>query len=487
MALTLSLSNALSGLNAASRALEVISSNVANATTEGYARRELQTSARSIGQVGAGVQIDGVIRHVDQRAIADRRGADANLADASTRSDTLKRVEQIVGVPTEAGSLTELIGQFETTLIEANSRPDSNARLTSVVTAAGELTRHLNTISDEIQSQRMQADADLATQIDLLNTSLEQVEDLNVQIFQMQNSGRDTSGLQDQRQLVIDTIAELVPVQEVARDGGKVALFTTSGAVLLEDTAAEIGFTPTGFIAPDMSLTAGSLSGVTINTVPISTTGSFVPLGGGSIGALFDVRDQLMPEAQEAIDAVSRDLVDRFEDLTVDTTRTATDPGFFTDAGAVLDPLDEIGLAGRISVNALADPSQGGDAWRVRDGMMAAAPGAPGDSSLINRMIEATTASRAPASGPYAGISRSLAGHAADFLSGISTQVLSLERTTTFEMARRDTLKGQELLGGVDTDQEMQKLLLVENAYAANARVIQTIDEVLDTMLRIGS
>jgi len=46
-------------------------------------------------------------------------------------------------------------------------------------------------------------------------------------------------------------------------------------------------------------------------------------------------------------------------------------------------------------------------------------------------------------------------------------------------------LKTQELQNGVDTDYEMQQLLLVEQSFAANARVIQTIDELIQTLLRI--
>ena len=39
MTLSGSLSSALSGLNAASRAAEIVSTNIANAMTEGYGRR----------------------------------------------------------------------------------------------------------------------------------------------------------------------------------------------------------------------------------------------------------------------------------------------------------------------------------------------------------------------------------------------------------------------------------------------------------------
>ena len=40
-----------------------------------------------------------------------------------------------------------------------------------------------------------------------------------------------------------------------------------------------------------------------------------------------------------------------------------------------------------------------------------------------------------------------------------------------------------EKAGGVDTDQELQSLLVIEKNYAANAKVIQTVDEMIKTLL----
>lgn len=40
-----------------------------------------------------------------------------------------------------------------------------------------------------------------------------------------------------------------------------------------------------------------------------------------------------------------------------------------------------------------------------------------------------------------------------------------------------------EKAGGVDTDQELQALLVIEKNYAANAKVIQTVDDMVSTLL----
>ena len=54
MGITNALNNAVSGLNAVARAADVVSSNVSNALTDGYARRQLHLSSQTLGGDGAG-------------------------------------------------------------------------------------------------------------------------------------------------------------------------------------------------------------------------------------------------------------------------------------------------------------------------------------------------------------------------------------------------------------------------------------------------
>ncbi|MFQ5439730.1 MAG: flagellar basal body rod C-terminal domain-containing protein, partial [Paracoccaceae bacterium] len=66
-----------------------------------------------------------------------------------------------------------------------------------------------------------------------------------------------------------------------------------------------------------------------------------------------------------------------------------------------------------------------------------------------------------------------------------STQRLDAEQAESFSRARFQELRTIEAASGVDTDQEMQKLLLIEQAYAANSRVVSTIDQMLQTLMEI--
>jgi len=484
MGMTSALTNALSGLTASARTADVISSNIANATTDGYGRRELDLSSRVLGGDGSGVHVDGVTRLVDQVVIGDRRLADADLGASSTRAGFLKRIEDVIGEPGTAGSLSDRLAGLDSAFIESASRPDSEPRLQNVLRSAQGVAGHINNISREIQTQRTQADHSIGQQVEQLNSTLKNIKQLNHAILTQNSSGRDTSALMDQRQQLVDQISAIVPMRAVPRDHGQIALITTGGAILLDGRAAEIGFTRTSLITEDMTLGAGSLSGLTLNGNPVSTSGNGI-LAGGSLVASFEVRDELATLAQSNLDAVARDLVERFQDPAIDPTLAPTDAGLFTDAGIFFDPANEPGLSTRLSINAQVDPLAGGAIWRLRDGIGAATQGDVGNAGLLQDMSEALTRTQVPVSGGLTSAARSASGLASDYLSNIGTSRQNVEAEIAFASTKLDTLKSQELKDGVDTDYELQQLLVVEKSYASNARVMQTIDDLIQTLLRI--
>lgn len=486
MTISGSLANALSGLTAQTRAAEVVSSNVANANTPGYARRELEVTPKYMGNgTPAGVSVVGVTRHLDMTVVENRRLADAAVGYDQTISDFYDSLEMVLGTPDDEGSLSGRMDKMETALIEASSRPDSDARLSAVLEAAEGIARHLNTSSDKVQDLRMQADQEIANQVELLNAGLERVQDLNYQIKEAVSRGQDSTALLDIRQQTVDSLSSILPLKQVEREHGMIALYTTGGAIVVDGRAAEFGFEPVGVIVPEMTQDGGGLSGLTINGKDISTGGNNSPIEGGSLAALFEVRDEVAVQAQTRLDAVARDVIERFQDASVDTTRAVGDAGLFTDDGSAFDTADEEGLSSRISVNDLVKPSEGGALWRLRDGLGAASAGEVGDSSLIEQLSEAFTNEQSPASGDFLGAARSASGLAADLLSLTYSEHSHVEGSLAYHTAEANSLEEMELANGVDTDYEMQKLLLIEQAYAANAKVIQTISNLIDRLMEL--
>lgn len=130
-------------------------------------------------------------------------------------------------------------------------------------------------------------------------------------------------------------------------------------------------------------------------------------------------------------------------------------------------------------------PTSGGAVWRLRDGIGATAPGDAGQSALLSALADRLSLARAPASGPVAGIARSVSDQIAGVLSDYGIARQAQEGEAAFRSALLDGLREREAASGVDTDDEMQKLLLIEQNYGANARVVQTLGELMDTLLNL--
>lgn len=484
MTISGALSNALSGLRAAGRGAEVVSSNISNALTPGYARRELSLVSSAIGDFG-GVRINGIQRISDAGLASDKRLADAALQNTNTAVAFFATAERLIGTPDQPGSLSAQLSKFEGNLITASSRPDAPERLTTAVGGARDLVRSINAAADGIQETRANADRQISIQVTQLNTALEAVRNLNIQITATQSQGGSNATLLDQRQQIVDQISALVPVKQAQRDNGQIALYSTGGAILLDGTAATIGFEKSNVVTAYQSIGNATLSGLTLNGTAIRTDAERGALRGGGLGAQFEIRDETAVTAQSQLDAIARDLVDRFQDPAVDPTLNPGDAGLFTDNGFALDPLDELGLSGRLRLNAAVDPDQGGEAWRLRDGINAAGPGNVGDASLLQTLSNTLADRRVPASGSFGGGLSSLTSLISGFASELGVQRTSVEQRQSYEAARFTELTERQLADGVDTDAEIQRLLLIERSYAANARIVQTVDELLDILTRI--
>ena len=221
----------------------------------------------------------------------------------------------------------------------------------------------------------------------MVNDALHAVDDINRKIASLVPKGVDVTGLQDERQRIIDGIASIVPVRTVKREHDQVALYSANGGVLLDGKVFELAFDKAAnVVTPDMSVGAGlgalmqdqGAAGGPVAVAP-ARGGLF---DGGSLAALFEVRDRIVPEFDGEVDRYANDLIERFRDLMPANALDASGEGLFVDGG----PGGLTGLAGRIEINAAVDPNAGGAVWRLRDGLDAAMPGAEGDGTTLQAL-----------------------------------------------------------------------------------------------------
>lgn len=485
MSIAAAFNSANSGLGANARQAETLSSNVANASTPGYVRREVIVAARADGAGAGGVRVDGIRRDVDIFLLNARRAGQAAAAASAQDQGARTRLERIMGDTESPGSLVNRVNALDAALIAAAGRPESEARLADVADAAARLAGALNDASRATQEERMAADREIAAAVARINTATQRIDALNTRIRTLVASGGDVSGLKDERAALVDSIAELVPLREEDRGQGTIALFTTGGAALVDGRAARLDFTPASAITATMTVAGGDLSGLGYDGLSVPVGGEAGLFHGGRLAALFAQRDSVAPVAQAQIDALARDLVLRFADPAVDPTLSPGDAGLFTDAGGPYDTATPDGLAGRIRLHAAVDPRAGGSVTALRDGLASGTSRELGDATQLLALSTALGARKPSATPAIVAGDHSSGELAAALLSLASTGRVSSDSEAAFHAARLAGLQDIEARRGVDIDAEMQGLLVLERHYAANARVIQTLDRLLASILEI--
>jgi len=488
MTISNAINNALSGLRANSRLAEVTSGNLANALTPGFGRQTVDLTAAVTGGQGTGVQIEGVERALDPELSAARRLADGDLAQQSARFDGLRALERAIGGAEAPDGLFDRVRRFETALRALAETPDRASRQQAAVEAARDLAFKFNQISTETTRMRQAADDDIARQVEIVNTSLKKIAKLNRQIQIFEASGRDTASLIDERERLIDRVAQIVPIRETRFDDGTVELRTAEGITLVGLRAQALEFNPTPVMTPDMDFAAGvgPLGGLSLSGVDITPGGPGPQaVRGGAIAGAFAARDAIGSEFRDRVDSLAADLIERFADPAVDPTLAPGDPGLFTDAGGPFDMADTVGIAGRIELNALADPQAGGDATRLRDGLNATTPGPVANATLPRALLDTLTAPRDASATPGLAGDLSFSDRTAGVIELTATERVSLEAEVSALGATREALAAEEAEQiGVDTDAELQKLIQIEQAFAANAQVIETASRMLDELRR---
>lgn len=482
MSLSLALSSSLSGLKLSSRATQVVADNVANAQTENYGVRVLTQASRVLGNSGSGVVSTGIRRDLDTVLLGDLRNAHADKLSADLKSDFWSRMENAIGHPGEPDSLSARIDMLDAALLRATSDPSSTALLTNVVQAANDISQQFRTMHALLQSQRDIADHAIAREVEMLNLNLQKISDLNSQIQRQTLTGGAPEALIDERQRLINQVAEVVSITEVPRENGRVMLIGQGGFILVDTGAETFGFVRTPLPEAHYSLASGDLSPVTLAGRNLSETSAL--LSAGRLGAHLEIRDHAAPEVQQKLDRLAFDLAERFMQPGIDPSLPPGAFGLFLLEGAVALPADPIANAGLLRTNPTVDPEQGGELFRLRDGIGLGAPavGMEHDNSLLAQ-LRMVLRDALPI--PGHGANRSVAGHVAEVTSALAIRRLGFDQQSVGHSARFAALSESFAAQGVDTDAELSRLLVLEQSYAANARVISTIDAMFRSLMEI--
>lgn len=473
---------AQSGLKTTALRADTVASNVANAATPGYVRRSVLLSETLAGGTTTGVRSIGIARSQNEAITNERRSLTSSLAQADLLASTWQTLSAAIGDSADGRGLFDAYSNFESSLANLAVSPESNANASAVLNAARSIVDEFHSLSGLVSNLRSSADSEIATGVETVNSALKAIEEINGRISGVDRTSNAAAALLDERHRLLDTISEVIPVVAIDREYGVIDVATPEGVFLLAGSTRELEFHVSSGFGPEQTLANGALSDLSIGGVILTpSSSSYGAIGSGTLGALFALRDQDLPNVNAQLDTLASDLISRLSDDAIDPTKTPGVEGLFVDATGTGAP----GLAARLALNAAIDPSQGGATWRIRDGLGATTSGNVGDSTIVDGILDALKAASPIASNGFAGTFSSTS-LVAQFASLAGQKRIQNESVLSSASAQHTLLRDAEIAeNGVDVDAQMQDLLLVEQAYAANARVIEAASQMINRLMEI--
>lgn len=301
MSLSIALQNAVSGLHLNQRALDVTAQNVANVNTDGYSRKTISQQAVIIGGQGAGVEIAAISRTVNEFMLKDLRVQISAMADFDERNQFYGRMQDLFGSPGSDSSIGVSIADLATRMQALSASPENNSLMTEIASRAELISLQFNQIVEEIESLRLEADTNIGNAVTTVNTQLSRIQELNIRIAENKALNLGVSELQDQRDIALDSIAELIDINYFERSNGEVVIFTDSGRPLLDRTAQTLSHSAASSFSPTVTWAGGA-----VDTIDLGGNDITSEINSGAVAGWIALRDTILPDLHSQFEELAQ-------------------------------------------------------------------------------------------------------------------------------------------------------------------------------------
>jgi len=460
------LETAYTGLTAARDAMNITGQNVTNAGTPGYTRQRIvQTSAvpavsthfgTAQPQPGQGVVVTGIQRIADELANARLRAASAQASFTGTRADALQTLQDTVGEPSDTGVASQL-SQFWASWQDLANNPGQASTAAVVLSDAQSLVNGIASGYSKVASQWSGLRTQAAGLADQVNQAADGIATLNGKIQQTLAAGGSANELIDQRDALAQTVAQLVGGTATPRADGTVDVFVAGNVLVTGQSANHVQLAG-----------ATQLEGAASAPVQLewqAHPGQAIAIDGGQIAGALSL---LAPAAADGSGGVLAQTAEAYNQL---ATSVATQVNALHSTGVTTD--------GRTGL-AFFSLAAGGPAALglsvAAGGPADVAAGAPGagalDGTLADRISQLGTAAGSP----------DAQWHSFVGTLGATAQAAQVQDAQA-QASATSAATAQQSISSVDTDQENLDLITEQSAYQAAARVLTSVDQVLDTLI----
>lgn len=213
---------ASSGLRAANAALNTGANNIANAQTEGYSRQKVTQQAAnalrvfaSYGCAGAGVDTVAIERIRDGFYDMRFRNNNSTLGEYDIKryyTDTLQQYLHDEGGTTSAG-FSSIYDSFAAALQSITLNSSSKDSKAQFISTAMSMAEYFNNTAGNLQALQKDINEEIKIRTDRINAIAAEIATLNQQINVIEMSGAKANALRDNRDLMLDELAEIVDIE----------------------------------------------------------------------------------------------------------------------------------------------------------------------------------------------------------------------------------------------------------------------------------
>lgn len=463
--------------------LAVTANNIANVDTPGYSRRNtilapVQETPSSLTQTrtwanGAGVRVADVVRASNLMRSEMLRQQLSDTSGHHARADALGSLESLMQEDGDS-ALGVRLDAFWNAWYDLSNQADNVGFRSVVIQRGNELAGHLRSLSGRIDDFESQIIAgtpgdyagQLARDVDAFNQMTSELQDLNARISYA-TSSFDPHALMDRRDVLLQEISEYADIQvggdyTVTLDGQTVV--SGDGAVRTELEITDAGPPPLFELDGAAVTFSSGRIGAWVDALGVSTV-------------MRDRLDLLAVDLAEAVNSIHNSDLNPAGD-SYDLSGQRCDWDFFTATSAA-----------DIAVNTIiydpANPMQmnpgliAAAASRFDDGLGVTGPNA-GDGARALQIAELSSATRAALNsqgfGDFHVTGLTLLG------SIIATEQTLGDNGDAIVGAIEDELQSEV---GVNLDEELMNMMSAQRAFQAGARLLQTVDELMQTILQL--
>ncbi|MFZ3102709.1 MAG: flagellar hook-associated protein FlgK [Desulfitobacteriaceae bacterium] len=513
-------------LQAQQIALNTTGHNISNASTLGYSRQNANLQATTPWStfdnghnisLGTGVSVENITRARDAFIDRQLRWETSKQQYWAGRQDALQKIEGIVNEPSD-NSLHADMDNFLTAWGDLSKNPENMGARAVVRERALTLTDSFHNLGQQISDLQKDQDTSVRVKIKQINDNTQQIKELNMQIKNAEVSGDSPNDLRDKRDSLVDDLANLVSVRVIeTRDPAFTDRQVNNYSIVIGSDSVSppqvlIDNSRVNLLEEPAPAGPGGKPFATVKwaaDADAALAGNPLDFGEkmGSLQASLEIRDTYLPTFGGQFDALAQGIATAVNALhkTGQGLTVSSGIDFFTLPDGSSPSTASPVTAANITLNSVI----GGDLGMIATGLNTDAAGNPltdtavGDGSVAIAISSLSGGWSALQTQIQAGMFDPTGGGASTnpvpassfgdyYGANVAQMGVDVQQATRMKDGQ-DVLvtqisNQQQSFSGVSLDEEMTNLVKFQKSYAAAARMVTMMDDMLDTIVnRMGT